>query len=215
MEVVTNIVYSYLEKNRRITIPTLGTFLTKGGRDTILFSEFMKSDDGVLQSLLIESGLSDEEASSSIEQFVSNIRAALSDDGFCELLPLGKLYTNEGFISFSVVESEIEVVTDEEDMVDDTVTPEEEAKIVENIFESLSSYIDDPVEVDEEVNEAANEEEELEEEEKPRYDTWLIAPIIAIVFAIIALLYGVVVEWQVGNISFGRAIDGVLISIFG
>ncbi len=229
MEVVANIIYSYLEENRRITIPTLGTFLTKGGRGTILFSEFMKGDDGVLRTLLVDSGLSDEVAMTTIEQFVNDIRAKLSRDGYCEIPPMGVFMTNGTTISFCIVEPKVEEPQEVEPQAEEVsadksiVTPEEEAKIVESIFESLSSHIDEPIgeEVSEDEVAIEDEDEEFEddepsqEREKPKYDIWFLMPVAAAIMALFALLYGVVVEWQVGNISFGRAIDGVLISIFG
>ncbi|MFR9616972.1 MAG: hypothetical protein SNG73_04480, partial [Rikenellaceae bacterium] len=54
--ILTKIIFDYLQTNRRITVPALGTFLSKGDDTPLLFSEFMKGDDGVLRGLLSEGG---------------------------------------------------------------------------------------------------------------------------------------------------------------
>lgn len=56
-------------------IPKLGAFLVKQTDHAVVFSEFMKQDDGVLHALLCrEEGLSDLEAAAQIDRFVFSVR---------------------------------------------------------------------------------------------------------------------------------------------
>ncbi len=57
MVAISHLIYDYLSQNRRITVPTLGTFLVKGDRQALLFSQFLKGDDGVLRGVISQQGL--------------------------------------------------------------------------------------------------------------------------------------------------------------
>ena len=69
------VISKYLESNKRLVIPKLGAFLVKQTDHVIVFSEFMKQDDGVLHGLLCrEEGLNDTEAAAMIDRFVFSVR---------------------------------------------------------------------------------------------------------------------------------------------
>ncbi len=206
--VIINIIYNYLESNRRITVPGLGTFLTRGNRNSMLFSEFLKGDDGVLRSLVVEHGMSEMEAIDTIERFVADVRDILqSGEGF--VMPsMGRLYICDGAIVFAhehAVDEPETVKMSEPEMVESEFSLEEEARIVDSIFSSFER---------DEVAEADVESVKISAA-VPKYDVWLLSALAAGVFALFALLYGVIVEWQIGNISFGGVIDNMLYSIFG
>lgn len=74
MELITNIIVEYLKHNKRIVVPKLGAFIVKQPSATIVFSELMRNDDGVLCSLLKAYGMSDLEANGAIDRFVFEIR---------------------------------------------------------------------------------------------------------------------------------------------
>ncbi|MFI3289657.1 MAG: hypothetical protein SNH55_05040 [Rikenellaceae bacterium] len=210
MVVIANVIYEYLESNRRITVPMLGTFLTKGSRDTLLFSEFMKSDDGVLRSLLIEGqGLSELEATDAIEAFVCDIRSALESDKSYEVPPMGRFKSVDGAILF---ENSIIEIEEEED---DTLSIEEQNKMVEDIFDSLSSYQESTPYQEPIYQEPTPTSVNSKVEPKAKFDIWVIVALVAGFFALFALLYGIIVEWQIGDLSFGSTIDNLLFKILG
>ena len=46
------IISQYLETHKRLVVPQLGAFIVKEPEHTVLFSELLKRDDGVLRGLL-------------------------------------------------------------------------------------------------------------------------------------------------------------------
>ncbi len=200
MVLISNIIYDFLADNRRITLPTIGTFITKGSQDEILFSEFVKGDDGVLRRLLQARAEVDEsEAQRMVDEFVGSIHDCLRGGESYEVEGVGRLYMQGGAVCFEsvgesqVIDSILDTLSTPEESVSEPVIKEEEP-IEESIEESRTHYV--------------------ESEAKPKYDVWLVVAIVVMSVAIIALLYGFFVEWQVGSISFGSTIDGVLESIF-
>lgn len=84
IRVVTN----YLAAHRRLVVPQLGVFLVKKPGESVLFSELMKRDDGVLRALLREAGVGELEAAGEIDRFVFEVRHAVER---------GESYPLEGF----------------------------------------------------------------------------------------------------------------------
>ena len=88
-----HILTSYLASNKRLVVPQLGAFLVKEPGKTILFSELMKRDDGVLRGLLCATGMGEIEASGCIDRFVYEVRRAVEEGrsypmpGFGEMRP--------------------------------------------------------------------------------------------------------------------------------
>ena len=78
----------YLESHRRLVVPQLGTFIVKEPGRSIVFSELLKRDDGVLRGLLRAEGLGELEAAGEIDRFVFEIRHAVEH---------GQEYRMEGF----------------------------------------------------------------------------------------------------------------------
>ena len=83
----------YLESHKRLVVPQFGTFIVKEPGRSVLFSELLKRDDGVLRGLLRESGLTELEAAGEIDRFVFEARHAVQNggeypmDGFGTLKP--------------------------------------------------------------------------------------------------------------------------------
>lgn len=73
IRVVTN----YLADHKRLVIPQLGAFLVKSPGASVLFSELMKRDDGVLRALLRDAGAGELEAAGEIDRFVFEVRHAV------------------------------------------------------------------------------------------------------------------------------------------
>lgn len=78
----------YLESHKRLVIPQLGTFIVKEPGQSIVFSELLKRDDGVLRALLAAEGMSELEAAGEIDRFVFEVRHAAEH---------GQEYPLEGF----------------------------------------------------------------------------------------------------------------------
>lgn len=78
----------YLESHKRLVIPQLGAFIVKEPGQSILFSELLKRDDGVLRGLLREQGMGDLEAAGEIDRLVFEVRHAVEH---------GEEYRLEGF----------------------------------------------------------------------------------------------------------------------
>lgn len=70
----------YLESHKRLVIPQLGAFIVKEPGQSILFSELLKRDDGVLRGLLREQGMGDMEAAGEIDRLVFEVRHAVEQD---------------------------------------------------------------------------------------------------------------------------------------
>ena len=81
----------YLESHKRLVIPQLGTFIVKEPGRSILFSELLKRDDGVLRGLLRERGLNDLEAAGEIDRLVFEVRHAVEHGGEYRLEGFGTL----------------------------------------------------------------------------------------------------------------------------
>ncbi len=78
---LATIISKYLQENRRLVIPQLGAFLVKEPGRTVLFSQLLTKDDGVLQNLLVESGMSDVEASGAISRLLFDVRFIAENGG--------------------------------------------------------------------------------------------------------------------------------------
>ena len=50
--VLIHTLIQYLESHRRLVVPQLGTFIVKEPGRSVVFSELLKRDDGVLRGLL-------------------------------------------------------------------------------------------------------------------------------------------------------------------
>lgn len=87
------VLIKYLETHKRLVIPQLGAFLVKEPGVSIVFSELMKRDDGVLRGLLCAEGRSEVEAAGFIDRFVFEVRNAVETgseyrlDGFGTMKP--------------------------------------------------------------------------------------------------------------------------------
>lgn len=92
VELITNILAEYLKHNKRLIVPKFGVFIVKQPSGTIVFSDLMRNDDGILRSLLMAYGIKELEANGMIDRFVFEIRHAVSS---------GEKYTVENLGEFS------------------------------------------------------------------------------------------------------------------
>ncbi|MBQ2703682.1 MAG: hypothetical protein IJF63_07495 [Alistipes sp.] len=74
---INSIIIKYLQSNRRLVIPKFGAFIVKDDNQTVVFSELLRSDDGVLRGLIKSRGVGDIEAAGVIDRFVFEVRHTL------------------------------------------------------------------------------------------------------------------------------------------
>lgn len=72
-----HLILKYLESHKRLVIPQLGAFIVKDPGRSVVFSELLKRDDGVLRGELCAAGATDVEAAGEIDRFVFEVRHAL------------------------------------------------------------------------------------------------------------------------------------------
>ena len=139
---IIKIISKYLESNKRLVVPNLGAFIVKDAGHKILFSNLMKSDDGVLRTLLIEHGVSELEAAGTIDRFVFEVNFRLDRDGVCGLDKFGALKRGaNGVISFinnptaqgEVLDGGLEVHLAERKEAESVAAPKKEEKPAEPV----------------------------------------------------------------------------------
>lgn len=98
---IDSIIIEYLKHNRRLVIPKLGAFLVKEPDGSVVFSELLRGDDGVLRGLIKARGVGDIEAAGVIDRFVFEVRHALDSGRVYKIGDFGVLRRGEnGIISF-------------------------------------------------------------------------------------------------------------------
>ena len=88
---IVDIISKYLAENKRLVVPNLGAFIVKQAGESILFSNLMKGDDGVLRGLIMADGVSELEAAGAIGRFVFEVNYRLENGGVCPLNGFGEL----------------------------------------------------------------------------------------------------------------------------
>ncbi len=97
-----SVLTKYLETHKRIVVPQLGAFLVKEPGRSIVFSELMKRDDGILRGLLMAGGRSEVEAAGAIDRFVFEVRRAVENGTEYRLADFGTMKPGpNGTIHFS------------------------------------------------------------------------------------------------------------------
>lgn len=86
--VLIPVITQYLTTHKRLVVPQLGAFIVKEPARSVLFSELLKRDDGVLRGLLRSQGVGELEAAGEIDRFVFEVRHAVQH---------GREYPLEGF----------------------------------------------------------------------------------------------------------------------
>lgn len=95
------IVIRYLSAHRRLVVPQLGAFLVKTPERSVVFSELLRADDGVLRGLLEGAGMSPLEAAGTIDRFVFEVRHAVQAGERYVLAGFGTLYPGpNGTVAF-------------------------------------------------------------------------------------------------------------------
>lgn len=87
---LNEIIAEYLASHRRLVIPEFGAFVKKESGE-LLFSELLRTDDGVLTALLTSRGLNDMEVAVVVDRYIFEVRHELEQYGYCLLGDVGTL----------------------------------------------------------------------------------------------------------------------------
>lgn len=165
------IIEQYLETHKRLVVPQLGAFLVKEEPRTVVFSELLRRDDGVLQGLLVAEGMSELAARGEIDRLVYEVRHAVEQGERYYLSSFGEFYAGkQGAILFEyhprlsvVPEAPVDIIPD----LIEKVRPESrhaEPKRVD-VVEARPIEPKQPVWAEVEDDEPTVEDEEIVEEE--------------------------------------------------
>ena len=113
-------IFELLEKNNRVIVPDFGAFLKgSGSSKNIFFNEFIKVDDGLLISFIIENEkISRNEATQEIGEFIEKAEKELSKKQKFDIAGMGVLFKDEsGRIKLNV-----------DDNVKNKITPDKPPK---------------------------------------------------------------------------------------
>lgn len=122
--VLLHTVPAYLASHKRLVIPQLGTFIVKEQGVSVVFSELLRRDDGVLRGLLREQGLSELEAAALIDRFVFELRHTIAQGDTYRIDALG-VFRQGPNATIAFVYDPVSTETDgSEDMASEKVTSE-------------------------------------------------------------------------------------------
>lgn len=158
-KMIVEIITKYLESNKRLVVPNLGTFIVKVAGESVLFSALIKNDDGVLRSLLQQQGMSELEAAGAVDRFVFEVNYRLQNDKECRLKGFGLLKSGDS----GVVTFQYDTAVDGDNL--DGVTAERKRPETKVQSVEVNSKVEEPQPKSEPVAEV---EAEPAEEEQPR-----------------------------------------------
>ncbi|MDR2653435.1 MAG: SPOR domain-containing protein [Prevotellaceae bacterium] len=187
---------SLVLKNRRLIIPTIGAFLLRETEDPqkrVIFSSFLKYDDGLLTKLLCEhENISEGEAKQIVDNFVRDVLDVINSDNNFYVPNFGYFTKNsQGVIDFVIenIDENIQTanVTEEEPEIPPYVPPVTETPAIENITEQEPQYDFDFSNFY--VPPPSNTTDTTPEREKNSHAGYWILTIILIIIAVLLLLY--------------------------
>ncbi len=125
-----------IHQNTRIILPEFGAFLVKDSGDkgfnpaNVSFSPFLRYNDGMLEVYVAKKrGISKEEASKVVREFVETIKNELLEKGFYEVEGLGDLKRDQrGSLSFSLSRPD-----DPQRTIEKVIAKSDTVKVVSNI----------------------------------------------------------------------------------
>lgn len=201
-------IINYLASHRRVTVPGLGTFIvnSEGESNELLFSEFLKDDDGVLRGLLCADGASEIEAVGAIDRLIFEVRHATSTGGGSYILSgMGQLVRDElGSIIF-VANEDLRVA----------VEAEAEEQPITNSVSQLFERLNEQQSEREEVEKLFSDEDRKESKRVTQsgrkiYNAmWIAVPMLALMALIAFVGYVIVDQWRLGLMEFPAAVESI------
>ncbi|MBR4994589.1 MAG: hypothetical protein IKY82_00860 [Alistipes sp.] len=154
---IVEIIAKYLESNKRLVVPNLGTFIVKVAGESVLFSALIKSDDGILRKLVAQQGMSEVEAAGVVDRFVFEVNYRLQNDKKCPLKGLGLLVAGDS----GVVTFKYDSAIDGENLDGVVERAKPEQKVETPVVEEVAKPAEEP------VHEVAKEEKAEQEVSEP------------------------------------------------
>ncbi len=187
MSLVVEVISAYLQTNRRLVVPGFGAFVTKESGERV-FSDLLRTDDGVLASLLRNKGLNEMEAAVMTDRFIFEVRHELEQYGYCRLDDIGTLRiepTTRALRLYPPVQGDIPKQTP---YIPEPISEMEDKKVVAEEKEVAPS-----------IPNAPNASTAPKKQPKPRkkYDVVMVVAIVIVVAALAAIGYG----WYVSNLA--------------
>lgn len=183
MNIIVEIIAEHLLSNRRLVVPGFGAFMVKDTGERV-FADLLRTDDGVLISLLEAKGMSKMEAAIVVDRFIFEVRYELEQYGYCRLGEIGTLRIEPETKALRlcpqvkgeatpapeapyVPEPIVEI--DEDDCEVETEAPQEEPNVSQGILSLYDEPEKEPVEevVEPEEIPTLPEEPKDEPKEKP------------------------------------------------
>lgn len=203
MNIVEEVIVEYLRSNRRLVIPNFGAFMAKESGERI-FSGLLRTDDGVLSSLLKARGLNEMEAAITIDRFIFEVRHELEQYGYCRLGEVGTLRIEpetKALRLYPPVHGELPKQTPYiPKQVSETENEKRKAENENSEFENESKSVDgESVGSEKETPNAPNASNASIAPQKPRkkIDFVMVVAVIILLVALLGIGYG----WYVSNLG--------------
>ena len=189
MSIVAEVIAEYLRSNRRLVVPNFGAFMVKESGER-LFSDLLRTDDGVLSSLLLSKGMNEMEAAVMIDRFIFEVRHELEQYGYCRLGEIGTLRiepTTKVMKLYPPVQGELPKQTPYIPKIDERQEAKEESK-------SMGGEEETP-----KTPKTPNASNASNTPKKPRkkFDFVMVMAVIILLAALVAIGYG----WYVSSLG--------------
>ena len=194
MGIVEEVLVAHLRSNRRLVIPTFGAFMVKESGERV-FSELLRTDDGVLASLLREKGLNEMEVAVMVDRFIFEVRHELEQYGYCRLGEIGTLRiepSTKVLRLYPPVQGEMPKQTP---YVPKPIQPTESEEVVVAPKEESFTNEEPKIETPNTVSAPSAPKKQLKTRKK--FDFVMVVAVIILVVALLGIGYG----WYVSNLA--------------
>ncbi len=189
----------YLRENRRLVIPQVGAFLVKEPDHTVVFSQLITRDDGVLHSLLLAAGANEIEASGLLHRLQFDIRYVAENGGEYILEGVGRFsHSAGGELIFTYIAPTSVSVSEQADNA--PVAGEPFAALINEAPGAIESSEEPQIIVKSALGDKPASERVVDSprkaprraasRSKSKVDIWLVVGIAAVALALGAILYG-------------------------
>jgi nucleoid DNA-binding protein len=194
MNIVVEVIAAYLLSNRRLVVPAFGAFMVKESGERV-FSELLRTDDGVLASLLREKGLNEMEVAVMVDRFIFEVRHELEQYGYCRLGEIGTLRiepSTKVLRLYPPVQGEMPKQTP---YVPKPIQPTESEEVVVAPKEESVTNEEPKIETPNTVSAPSTPKKQLKTRKK--FDFVMVVAVIILVVALLGIGYG----WYVSNLA--------------
>ena len=194
MNTVVEVIAAYLLSNRRLVVPAFGAFMVKESGERV-FSELLRTDDGVLASLLRDKGLNEMEVAVMVDRFIFEVRHELEQYGYCRLGEIGTLRiepSTKVLRLYPPVQGEMPKQTP---YVPKPIQPTESEEVVVAPKEESVTNEEPKIETPNTVSAPSTPKKQLKTRKK--FDFVMVVAVIILVVALLGIGYG----WYVSNLA--------------